>query len=89
MNNDLINSIFECIGGLLMWLNVIKLIKDKGVRGLYLSISLFFTLWSIWSVYYYPDLRQPFSGTGAIILASGNIVWISLAFWYKIIKYKV
>jgi poly(3-hydroxyalkanoate) synthetase len=30
---DLINGSFECIGGILCWLNFLTLLKDKQVKG--------------------------------------------------------
>ena len=85
MNNDLINGAFEFFGGILLWLNVWKLIKDKQVKGILLSVSLFFAAWSIWNIYYYPNIGQFFSFLGAICLALANTVWIILAFYYKIV----
>ncbi len=83
MNNDLINGLFEFIGGILFWINIVKLIQDKEVKGIYLPVSLFFVIWSIWNIYYYPNIGQLFSFIGAICLALANTVWIILAFYYK------
>ncbi len=84
MNNDLINGIFESVGGLVMWLNVYKIFKDKIVRGFYLPCCVFFGVWSLWNLYYYPCLNQPFSFIGGVCLASGNCVWLFLAFYFKL-----
>jgi hypothetical protein len=83
MNNDLVNGLFECSGGILVWFNVFKLIRDKKVMGLYLPVSIFFTSWGVWNIYYYPSLNQMYSFYGGVLLAAANIVWISLAYYYK------
>lgn len=80
--NDSINCFFEAGGGLAAWVNVYKLYQDKQVRGLYWPASLFFTLWALWNLYYYPSLGQWASFWGGLFMSTSNVTWICLAIKY-------
>ena len=82
MFNDLINGTFELAGGILCWLNVLKLRTDKEVRGIHWGVQVFFAAWGWWNLYYYPSLSQWLSFTGGLILASGTTAWVVLALKY-------
>ena len=84
MNNDIINGCFETVGGVLIWFNIFKLFKDKQTKGLYLPVCVFFCVWSLWNIIYYPSLNQTLSFIGAIFLGIANIIWIILAYYYKL-----
>ena len=81
--NDIINGAFELFGGALMWVNVIKLVKDKQVRGVYWHVTAFFATWSLWNLYYYPSLNQWWSFAGGLAIATGNAAWTALAIYYS------
>ena len=85
---DLINALFEFGGAVLTWFNVSKLIKDKNVVGVYWPIWVFFSAWGLWNLYYYTDVGHILSFFGGIVLVSGNIVWVILA-WYYMKKDKI
>ena len=79
---DFTNGTFELVGGAFMLLNCIRLFKDKQVKGISLTASLFFTAWSVWNLYYYPSLSQWLSFIGCITLASTNAWWVAMAIYY-------
>lgn len=81
--NDLINGLFECIGGFLLLLNVFKIIKDKKLTGVSWIPILFFTCWGAWNLYYYPSLNQTLSFIGGVLVFATNLTWIALVFYYK------
>ena len=81
--NDQINSLFEVVGGFVLWYNVYKLYQDKVVKGVYWGTTLFFMLWSFWNLTYYSSLNQWWSFFGAISLASANAAWLGLLFYYR------
>lgn len=83
MNNDIINGLFEVAGGLLCWLNVWKILKDKKVQGVFWPASAFFSVWGFWNLYYYPSLGQWVSFWGGMFLALGNTTWVALAAYYS------
>jgi hypothetical protein len=82
---DLINGLFELIGGLLIWLNVFKLYIDKQIRGVHYAPMVFFMLWGYWNLYYYAHLDQWISWAAGINIVTANTVWVCqlVYFWRK------
>jgi hypothetical protein len=80
--NDLINGLFELVGGILNWMNVVRLFKDKDIKGVYYPAWIFFAVWGLWNLYYYPSLDQWMSFVGGLIITSANVVWVILALYY-------
>ena len=80
---DLINGTFEIIGGLMCWLNVVKILKDKSISGVYWHVQAFFSAWGFWNLYYYPHLGQWASFVGGVFLVIGNTTWTLLAVKYS------
>jgi hypothetical protein len=81
--NDFINGAFEFLGSMAGWVNVVKLYKDKKVRGVYWPAMFFFTLWGFWNVYYYPTLHQTASFVGGIFMSMASVVWLIMATKYR------
>lgn len=79
---DLSNGIFEFIGSIAIWANVVALHRDKEVRGSRWEMMIFFSSWGYWNLYYYPHLNQWFSFTGGCSLALANTAWTVLAAYY-------
>jgi hypothetical protein len=82
MNVDLINGIFELGSGLLQIINVVKLYKDKELKGISVYPMMFFTLWGFWNLYYYPILGQTMSFIGGLFIVATNVTWLYLVFYY-------
>lgn len=80
---DLINGLFEVVGGLLIWLNVYQLHKDKKTKGIHPLPTLLFLLWGYWNLYYYPHLSQWFSFAGGILLVVANTIWVWQMYVYR------
>lgn len=85
-SNDLINGLFELISGLLCFINIFRLIKDKDIKGISWIPTTFFTLWGAWNLYYYPSLGQTLSFIGGLSIFVSNIIWVFLVFYYKFRK---
>jgi len=79
---DIVNGFFECIGGIMMFLNCYKIWKDKQVKGVSIFATGFFTAWGYWNLYYYPSLNQWMSFVGGLFIVLGNTIWVSLAMYY-------
>jgi len=80
---DWINGLFECVGGLFIFLSVRKTWRDKSVKGVsYLTVG-FFTVWGLWNLYFYPYLNAPVSFIGSIGIAVMNLAWL-----FFILKYR-
>lgn len=62
--------------------NIYALNRDRQVRGVQISPTLFFFIWGIWNLYYYPHLNQWFSFLGGIAIVVTNGIWCAQAFYY-------
>ncbi len=80
---DIVNGTFEIIGGILCWMNAVRLWKDKAIKGVMWQVTTFFTLWGFWNLIYYPALGQWFSFLGGAFLVIRNTPWVILALKYK------
>ncbi len=79
---DLINGLFELIGGFFIWNNVRLLIKQKDIKGVSILTTGVFAAWGFWNLFYYPSLNQWLSFLGGINVAAANVIWIWLAIRY-------
>ena len=83
MSADLFNGAFELLGGCLVWMNSVRLYRDKQVRGVYLPATVIFSAWGLWNLYYYPSLSQWASFAGGVVMVIGNWTWVAMAIYYK------
>lgn len=81
--NDIVNGLFEAFGFLAIMTSVMKLQKDKSVRGVSPMMTVFFTSWGVWNIYYYPSLHQVVSGAAAALTCLANAYWLVLMFKYR------
>lgn len=81
---DFINGVaFEFVGGLLLWVNVKRILRDKMVRGAVWEVTAFFSAWGWWNTYYYWQLGQYWSWVGGLNIVTANTVWLALAWKYR------
>ena len=80
---DLTNAIFE--GGMAFAImpSVLKLYRDKLVRGIHWFHIAFPTAWGFWNLYYYPWLGQHASFWAGLAVVSVNVVYLSMMLYYK------
>lgn len=88
MNPDFINGLFEFAGAAMLWQNVRRLNRDKVVRGVHWSPTLFFTSWGVWNLWYYPSLGQWWSFAGGCAIVLVNALWLTLLLHYIRIEKK-
>lgn len=81
---DMVNGVFEVLGGLCLCLNCWRIYKDRQVKGVSVWPVLFFTSWGFWNLFFYPSMGAWFSFYGGILIAIANVVWISLVIYYKV-----
>ena len=80
---DLINGLFESLGSLFILLSIIKLYRDKQVRGIsYIHVG-FFSAWGLWNIYYYPYLGQWVSFLGGLLIVITNTVYLGMLIYYS------
>lgn len=80
---DLINAAFELFAGAFLLLNVREIIRTKMVKGVHLAPAMFFTIWGVWNIFYYPVLQQKYSFYAALLVVFANGAWVILAIYYK------
>lgn len=81
---DMINGIFELVGAVVLWFNVVQIRKDKRVKGMNPWTTVFFSAWGFWNLYYYPSLDQWMSFFGGLAIVSVNLIWLIHVFYYKL-----
>ena len=82
MTPDLINAVLELIGGLFILFSVVKLYQDKSVKGISWVHVFFFSIWSVWNLFYYPALNQPLSFYGSFLLCVCQFIWLGQIIFY-------
>jgi hypothetical protein len=80
---DTINALFEAGGAAAIWKSVFVLRHDRQVKGVYWPASIFYSLWGLWNLVYYPSLSQWWSAGAGAVLVTGNIAWVVLAIRYR------
>lgn len=85
-NSDIVNGVIELIAACFALLNIKQLYKDKKVRGVSPLPTFFFTAWGIWNIVFYPMNGLWFSFYGGAALATVNIFYFSLMWFYITIE---
>ncbi len=83
MTADAINAILEFVGGLFVLGHCRAVWRDRMVKGVSIPSTVFFLVWGIWNLYYYPSLGQWFSLAGGIFLTLANCLWVGLLFRFR------
>lgn len=79
---DFINGAFETAGGFFILLSVIKLHREKMVRGVSWLHAGFFATWGYWNLFFYPHLDQWLSFWGGLFLVAVNTWWLGQLVYY-------
>lgn len=80
---DLINAGFEVGAGGAVLAHCWQLYQDKQVRGLSVAAVVFFTLWGMWNMFFYPHLGQFWSFAGGIFVTLANVIYVALLVRYR------
>jgi len=80
---DIINGSFESLGSLFILLSIIKLHKDKVVKGVSWIAVGFFAAWGYWNLFYYPHLGQWISFYGGVAIVITNTIWLIQLIYYS------
>ncbi len=78
MTVAVVNGSYESIGGVVLPLNVRRLLADRKVEGVDWRVIAFYTTWGYWNCWYYPHIGQLFSFYGGSLPAIANTVWVLL-----------
>lgn len=79
---DLVNALFELLGGFILLLDVGRIYKDRVLRGVHWGPKAFFTAWGFWNVFYYPHLGQWMSFVGGLFIVAVNTLWVVMALYF-------
>ncbi len=82
MWQDILNGCYNFLGAPFVILSIIKLYRDKKVRGVSLMHVAFFSSWGYWNLYYYPHLNQWASFIGGLFLVLTNTFWLIQMIYY-------
>lgn len=82
MNPDIVNALFEFGGALAILASVMKLARDKCVRGVHWFTTAFFGAWGLWNLYYYPSLDQFWSFAAGLAVVTANALYLAMICWY-------
>lgn len=83
MTPDMMNGLFEGGGALFILNHCRVLFNDKSVKGVSILSTVYFFLWWLWNLFYYPHLEQMWSFTGGIAIMLANCLWIYLLYLYR------
>jgi hypothetical protein len=79
---DIVNGAFELVGGCMLMTNVLRIYKDKILKGYNPISTVFFTGWGLWNLFYYPHLGQWFSFAGGVFIVTVNSFWLGQIVYY-------
>tara|TARA_Y100000401_G_scaffold14002_1_gene9525 strand:+ start:140 stop:406 length:267 start_codon:yes stop_codon:yes gene_type:complete len=81
---DKINSAFIFVASIFYFLNLITLIKDKDVKGISKLSILFFSIWNIWTLFFFIQVSEFWWTIAAYVMVTLlNLVYIILMFKYS------
>lgn len=83
---DLANAAFEVGGGLIIILNIKRILRDKRVMGFDWRVMAFFTVWGYWNLFYYPHLDQWLSFFAGLGIVVTNTIYTVLLVYYVMIE---
>lgn len=81
--SDLINSLFNWVAALFIFLNCFDIVKKKTVAGHTYPSTIFFAVWAFYSVYYFWDLGQVWTFYANIAMCAANTKLIALVLKYR------
>lgn len=79
---DTINGLFEVLGGIFILNHCRVLYKAKQLTGVSIISTVFFTLWGVWNLYFYPSLDQWVSFAGGVVITVANLLWVGMMVYY-------
>jgi len=80
---DIVNGSYELLAAPFIFISIIKLYKEKKVKGVSWMHVGFIASWGYWNMYYYPRLGQWASFIGAIAIVIANTAWLLMIIYYN------
>ena len=83
MPHDIINGLFELLGGAFLFRNVFTLYRHKQVKGVSVLSTSFFMAWGVWNLWFYPAVDCWWSFVGGIVIVVANTIWVTQMIYYS------
>lgn len=83
MNGDQINGILEMAASIFILNHCRVLEKDKAVKGISILSVVFFTLYGIFNIFYYPSIAQWVSFWAGLFIVVVNFLYLWMVLKYK------
>jgi hypothetical protein len=83
MWNDLVNGLIELVAAGFVLNHCRVLLRDRAVAGVSIVSTVFFALWGLWNLHYYPSLDQWLSFCGGLCIVVANTFYIVLLVRFK------
>jgi hypothetical protein len=88
MNDDFINGVFQALAAVMVLNNVRALHRDREVRGVSIASTVFFFVYGIWNLRYYPLLGQWWSFAGGVLVTLANCLCVGMMIYYTYFKFE-
>lgn len=83
MSPDLFNGLLQVVGVVFILRSILRLRRDKMVRGVSWDHVAYFNAWGFWNLFYYLSLGQWFSFVGGVGIVIVNSVWLAMLLYYS------
>lgn len=83
MLNDYVNMLFLIGASGFTVLNISRLYKDKHVQGVCVTSQVFFFVWTLFSLYFFYDLKTYASMVAEGVLSVTTLVYFVMMMYYK------
>ncbi len=80
---DVANGLFEISGAVFIAFSIVKLYRDKLVRGISWVSVVFFLSWGCWDLFYYLHINQLISWIGGLGGLVATAVWLGQLIYYQ------
>jgi hypothetical protein len=80
---DIINAGFEVFASVVSTLSLIAIYKAKRIVGVSPWPTVFFAVWGMWNLFYYPHLGQVWSTLAAGGMLGVNMIWLYMYYQFK------
>lgn len=80
---DFVNGCFESLGSVFILFSILKLNRDKAVRGVSRVTIGFFLTWGLWNLWYYPHLGQTLSAIGGSLIVLTQAYYFAQTWYYR------
>jgi len=82
MTPDQINGVMVLVGSAFVVFNIVKLYRDKELKGAHWAPVAFFMSMNYWGMYFFSQLDQWWSFAGVVGMSVTHTIWLGQIFYY-------